>query len=363
MCQSEGLPPKTGRADSTVSNTDSMSDSDCSESSSLQRRHPLGKASSSAESSSDSSGSSGLLNGLFHVALGAVVAAGTVGFSLWFPWFLAPEAATKTYDLAYYSYEPEISHFDNSAWTYGTDYALAVVMLGSAMSVLRYSTVNFTDRLSMYSAALLITYCTSVLAGGFCHQNYLTLESRNSLSFRILWTICVGSVTAAPCFMGITGSETVRLYQQRPDCSPQLRKLPIIPDAFWWSYGICVTAVCAWGGLSFQRPACDIFIAGITQSPSTFYLMIYFTLVKHSKVSLATRVIGNVGFILNAPLLPVYPLLIQYTDWSLASVNTLLHFWLCMAWSTQGWSLGDITRALVEEREEKKANVRMQKSH
>mmetsp|Transcript_24603 Transcript_24603/g.37426 ORF Transcript_24603/g.37426 Transcript_24603/m.37426 type:complete len:363 (+) Transcript_24603:168-1256(+) len=361
MCQSEEMPSKSGRADSTASSLDSMSDSDCSESS-LQRKYPLRKVSSSGVSSSGSTESSGLLHGLLQVVLGAVVAVGMVGFSLWFPWFLAPEAATKTYHWAYYSYKPEISHFDNSAWTYGTDYALANVMLLSTLAVLRYSKVDFTDKLSRYSALLLMGYCVSVLAGGFCHQNYMTLESRNSPSFRILWTICVGSVTAASTFMGITGSEAIRLYKQRPDCSPLLRKVPIIHDAFWWSFGFCVTAICAWGGISFQRPACDIFIAGITQSPSTFYLMIYFALVEHSKVSIATKIIGNVGFILNAPLLPMYPLLIQYTDWTLGSVNTLLHCWLCVAWSTQGWSLGDVTRALVQEREEERASVRAGKS-
>lgn len=46
-----------------------------------------------------------------------------------------------------------------------------------------------------------------------------------------------------------------------------------------------------------------------------------------------------IGFIGNAPLLPLYPLLVQYTDWTLASINTLLHSWLLVMWGMQGLSL------------------------
>jgi hypothetical protein len=337
-----------------------MSDSDCSFSSDGGRQVRL-KSFSSFESS-DSLESSGYYQTLCSVASGGVAAAAMVGFSLWFPFFLAPVAASKTYDWAFYLYEPEISHFDNTVWTYGTDYALAVIMLFSVISILRYSRADFTDKLAIRSASLFLGYCISVTAGGYSHQFYTTLESRNSLSFRILWTICVGTVTSASCAMGMSGSEAIRLYQQRPTCTPLMAKLPIIPDSFWISFGLAITAVCAWGGLSFQRPACDIFIAGITQTPSSFYLMIYFYLADHAKVALSTRVFGMVGFIFNAPLLPMYPLLIQYTDWSLASVNTLLHCWLCVAWTMQAKSLREVTQALVAERDEKVAYVRAEKS-
>jgi hypothetical protein len=276
-------------------------------------------------------------------------------FSLWFPFVLAPEAANKTYHWAFYSYDAPISHFDNTVWTYGTDYGLTIIMAVLSTSILRYSRSKLSDRLCNRSASLLMCYCVSVMAGGYCHQNYTTLESRNALSFRLLWTLCVGTVTGACCAMGMSGSEVIRKFQQDPNCTPLLRKMPIIPESFWWTFGLSITAVVAWGGISFQRPACDIFIAGITQTPSTFYLMIFFCLVKSPKVRLSARVVGFVGFIFNAPLLPMYPLLVQYTDWSLASVNTLLHCWLCVAWSMQGYSLRHMIQALVAERDERDA--------
>ena len=359
MCfKGEDMPPPTVRANSMDSST--------STNSVTSSRGPLYKESSSflesdcnfIDERSSSSTKGGLLsNVVVSIILGSAAAAGMVGFANWFPFILAPEAASKTYDWAYYSYEDDISHFDNTAWTYGTDYALGVMMLISAYSILRYSAANFTDKLAMRSASLMLGCFVSVIAGGIAHQYYTTVESRNTLSFRFLWTVCVGCVTGASTFMGMSASEAVRLYQQRPNCSRLLRQLPVIPNSFWWSYGIFITTVCAMGGISFQRPACDIFIAGITQTPSTFYAMSYFILVEHAKVSLSTRIIGLIGFILNAPLLPMYPLLIQYTDWSLASVNTLLHCWLCAAWSMQGASLREVTKALVAERAEAVAYV------
>lgn len=74
--------------------------------------------------------------GLFEFTGGILMAFATVLFSLWFPFVLTPQAASKTYLPAFYHYDPSTSHFDNSAWTYGTDYFLAVVM-----SVLAYSLI------------------------------------------------------------------------------------------------------------------------------------------------------------------------------------------------------------------------------
>ena len=282
------------------------------------------------------------------VSLGAVV----TGFAMIFPFLLAPEAAGKTYDWAFYRYEEGLSHFDNTAWTYGTDYGLAVIMAVLALTILQHSQKGFTRPLCSWSSGLLLGYCVSVIAGGYCHQNYITLEERNSFSFRILWTICVGTVSSASGFMGCSGTEVLRKFQQQPNCGALLLKIPLIPETFWWSFAAFVTAATAYGGMSFQRPACDIFVAGITQFPSTFYLMVFFLSVDHPKTTVTARIMGVVGFILNAPLLPMYPLLIQYTDWTLGSVNTLLHSWLCVAWCLQGYSLRHMIEALVISRKE-----------
>lgn len=354
MCKSEEKPPSAIRADSNCSSVSSASSEDGDWIDGSPRNRFLlrkGLKSSFLIEELGRGQSSSIIPALM---LGTLSGAIVTGFAVWFPFALAPEAATKTYDWAFYQYEEGISFFDNTAWTYGTDYTLAVVMALLATSILKLSRPGVSDTLCNRAAGLLLGYCVSVIAGGYCHQNYLTVESRNALSFRLLWTICVGTVSAASGFMGSSGTVVIRKFQQQPDCDPMLKRIPLIPESFWWAFGAFVTAICAWGGFSFQRPACDIFIVGITQFPSTFYLMTFFMAARHRKTKLSARIMGLLGFILNAPLLPMYPLLIQYTDWSLASVNTLLHTWLCVACSLQGYSLRHMIQALVEvEMEEK----------
>ena len=322
---------------------------------------------SSDDSSAVESSSSSILPTLLWLVCGSGVAAGLFAFSLWFPHTLAPHAASETYHWAVFSYDKETSHFDNTVWTYGTDYGLAVIMASLASYIIWTGHNTVAQNLCWKSASLLLLYCVSVTAGGYSHQNFLTLESRNTVSFRIWWTVCVGTVTFASTAMGMSGTQVLRQYQDklkrqerlRPvqqhgnfGCLKLLQSVPILPDSFWIAFGLVITGICVMGGMSYQRPACDIFIAGITQSPSTFYVMIFFGLIQHKHVENYAKIVGLVGFILNAPLLPMYPLLVQYTDWSLASVNTLLHSWLCVAWSLQGISMHHVAKALILEEQE-----------
>ena len=74
------------------------------------------------------------------------------------------------------------------------------------------------------------------------------------------------------------------------------------------------------------------------------------------------RIAGVLGFILNAPLLPLYPLLVQYTSWSTSRINTLLHTWLLVAWALQGISLRQVELALVEQCEHPPKAVPMKRA-
>ena len=93
---------------------------------------------------------------LLEVVGGLLIAFGTVLFSQWFPFILTPEAASKTYLPAFYNYNAELSHFDNSAWTYGTDYLLTIVMALLAYSCLSASSSLETRALRYRSAGLLV---------------------------------------------------------------------------------------------------------------------------------------------------------------------------------------------------------------
>ena len=281
-------------------------------------------------------------------------------FSLTFPFVIPGVAlvAVKTYIPAAYAYTTDETRFDNSSWTWGTDYLLTI-----AMGVLGYFILNApgqsSKRLKLYSAALLACYGLSTLAGGYAHQTIHGVEMLNTSTFRILWIVCVGNVSFASCWMGLIGREVVRIFGSQP--------IPLGPWYFWPFYGAFMTGACAAGYMSFKRPACDIFIAGITQFPSTFYclggLMMAArnnlmrkkvatngTAICHlvDNVLLRYRTMYYVGFIGNAPLLPMYPLLVQYTDMTLAGINTLLHTWLLIMWGMQGLSLLHLCRVVGE---------------
>ena len=304
----------------------------------------------------------------FHFTSGSVASFAVILFSIYFPFLLAPFAAKETYHTAFYEYSVDTHHFDNTFWTYGTDYFLAFCMGCLIKSISTKHVLSATH--AWRSRGLLACYLLSVTAGGIAHQFYTSIEQRNTWHFRCLWTICVGTVTAASGFMGSIGSELVRhdaakeaqtggdywQVKRRGGSSSSITsywsslRVPELAEWFWVAFGCCTTAVCLAGGLSFQRPACDIFVAGITQFPSTFYMMMILAcgLPLHP-IRASTRIMGILGFILNAPLLPMYPLLVQYTNWSLASVNTLLHTWLLVAWGLQGLALRDIEIAIVKD--------------
>lgn len=282
---------------------------------------------------------------LRNFACGGIGAAVSVAFSLWLPFTLAREAALKTYLPAFWNYDPSVSLFDNSPWTYGTDYMLAFCMLCLTLSMPKTDVFASAGR---KASGLLYCYLFSVLAGGLAHQFYTTNDSRNSTSFRLLWIVCVGTVALASGFMGAVGGELVRLRNLKP--------LPDIPDSFWISYAVAIAGMVAAGCFSYQRPACDIFIVGITQFPSTVYItlaLLQFDATRSTRRSVDGtmwwRLLGMAGFLLNAPLLPLYPILVQYTDWSLASVNTLLHAWLTVSWSMQGISMYHAGKCINKE--------------
>mmetsp|Transcript_29216 Transcript_29216/g.86496 ORF Transcript_29216/g.86496 Transcript_29216/m.86496 type:complete len:393 (-) Transcript_29216:131-1309(-) len=296
-----------------------------------------------------------------------LVAYGTKEFSLVFPYVLAPWAATRTYVHAGYHYDEDHTHFDNSAWTWGTDYAIAGLMLILAVRCLlarsgKSAEVDQASRtLRLRSAVLLAMYALSTLAGGYAHYTYHSIEAMNSLTFRILWTVCVGSVCAAGGVMGSIGTEVCRKFHvdARRKTGEVPFEIPVVPDGFWLCWGMYITVVCVRGGISYHRPACDIFIAGTTQFIPTAYCVSLMLVRKWREdgadiapsrpaahVLRPFRVMYYLGFVDNSILLPVYPLLVQYTDLSLGTINTLLHAWLTLSWGMQAIGLRHLCLAV-----------------
>jgi len=304
----------------------------------------------------------------------AIISIAMLEFSMWFPFNIpgVSSAAIKTYIPAWYQYDHEHTKFDNTPWTYNTDYLLTAVMsLLAIKCVMERAPDDCPDRvgknaaslkLRLYSASLLMCYGISTLAGAWAHQHFTTVESLNTTRFWMFWCVCVGNVSFASCYMGLIGREVQKVFGVEG-------ALPLGPWWFWPVYGSYMAGACFLGYISFKRPACDIFIAGVSQSPSTFYCILALGLRKwpsssssravgnsndSSKakespielVGLAYRIMFYIGFIGNAPLLPMYPMLVQYSGMSLGGVNTLLHSWLMVMWGMQGISLLHLCRAM-----------------
>lgn len=315
---------------------------------------------------------------LTYFFLAAFLSVSILEFSLWFPFVLPGlvSASRETYIPAFFVYDDQHTKFDNTVWTYGTDYLLTVVMSILAIKcILARSDDDKKNqrslRLRLYSASLLICYAISTLAGAWAHQHFTSVESLNTFRFRVFWFLCVGNVSFASCYMGLIGREVQRNFGV-PGA------VPVGPWWFWPAYGCYMAAACGLGYISFKRPACDIFIAGCTQYPSTFYLiggLIFRKWPQKSNkvvvgketaielVSTMYRAMYYIGFISNAPLLPVYPILVQYTDMTLGGINTFLHTWLLVAWGMQGISLIHLCNAVSKgERRIEAANEKQQHS-
>ncbi len=299
---------------------------------------------------------------LKYVLAAAFLSVSVLEFSLWFPLVLPglTSAASKTYIPAFFVYDEEHTKFDNTPWTYNTDYLLTIVMSILAIQCILARSDNDQKNqrsllLRLCSASLLICYGISTLAGAWAHQHFTSVESLNTTRFRIFWFLCVGNVSFASCYMGLIGREVQRHFGVS-------NAVPMGPWWFWPAYGCYMALTCGLGYISFKRPACDIFIAGCTQFPSTFYCLGALgirkwpqqnnkkvAVGKESSIELVSpmyRAMYYIGFISNAPLLPVYPILVQYTDMTLGGVNTFLHTWLLLAWGMQGISLVHLCKAV-----------------
>lgn len=360
----------------------------------------------------------------------------------------------SVYIKAGWEYDVRYAEFDNTAWTWATDYLLVPWMgyVAYKLFALRdhYSTsrpneafVEIQDSFSIWSCLLFLLCLTSVLFGGIAHQTQLAPHALvdTPVIFRTLWMLCVGSVTLAVVPIGICATKLHHWYNfqrrqlillpkqhQRSPLSVNasgatgvLRDL-LVPEWIWVFYGFLITYALHLGYFSFQRPAADIFVVGAMQTPPTAYLLFVVLLVRHwsekqqeelsmenpplppitppARSSTSEAVASPAGdgevkrrssqvvvqprktpdprsqgsspsradrrhngvhtnaipvaeagsetvraafttcffFLLNAPLILIYPMLIKQ-GYTLATINTYLHFHLAVAWGGEALGL------------------------
>jgi len=273
-------------------------------------------------------------------------------FSSILPSLFSPSYAHLYYIPANWKYNEAECHFCNSIWTWGTDYILAVFMARNAYLCLQSSknTAEQSSPLRRTAAAIFTLYCISVLSGGIAHQYYRSVEELNSFSFRILWFICVATVGMAGGVIGVMGTKLGR--------AQNVEERKILPEYFWRSYGMIMVLTCATGFMSYNRPACDIFIAGTTQCAPTFYsIWIMFNIYsmkqqQGNKLTTMKHSIQNylkysVSYLLNAPPLPIYTLLLN-AEVSTPIINTYLHANLFLTWNGQAYFIRYFIELLEE---------------
>ena len=71
-------------------------------------------------------------------------------------------------------------------------------------------------------------------------------------------------VTGAGGVIGVLGSRIMKAAVSTTTNSTTAKSL-IVSEWVWVAFGVLASVAAAFGLLSFQRPACDIFVAGVTQ--------------------------------------------------------------------------------------------------
>jgi len=259
----------------------------------------------------------------------------TVALALGAAYLVPKMMDPKLYAMAYFNYK-ENTRFDNTIWTYGTDYMIGICMaFGVAWLLIRCKSSTLRSR----CIGLIICYAVSVLVGGYCHQTFVTIEAVSSFRYRVLWTVCVNAVIVAGGFIGSIGSHISRSVNG---------SRVSVPDWFWMGFACILFVFTCMGILSCEQPACDIFLAGITQFVPTVYIMlVLITRSNKDVITMKMVVATSSAFLLNCVLLPMYSIALS-RGLALSTVNTILHAWLTMTWCSQFFCLCNICESIDE---------------
>mmetsp|Transcript_62528 Transcript_62528/g.134358 ORF Transcript_62528/g.134358 Transcript_62528/m.134358 type:complete len:457 (+) Transcript_62528:32-1402(+) len=264
----------------------------------------------------------------------------------------------RTYQLAAWRFD-EGARFDNTFGTWATDYGLAALCGAMALRLCRRVPPS---ALRTRVVVLLALYAASTGLGGVVHQRHSGRHSAlNTAEFRVAWTMVVGATLASGSLMWMIGSELLRLQHS---AAPSVGGLPApasaiglgvfrastgafqvysLPDMAWLAWGGILTSIAVFGGFSYTRPACDIFVAGTSQALPTFYLQLALLPWRRSVPGRAYWLL-HLGLLSNSPLIFVYPWFVQHSGLALGTINAMLHSVLAFSWTLQGVGLTHVCK-------------------
>jgi len=277
-----------------------------------------------------------------------------LGFARVFPPLTAVFSGKGLYTYAGFTYGPG-TEFDTTFLTWGTDYLIAVVMGRFAWNIYKCTRNQRNARLILASTLLIGSYSLSTLAGALAHHFMST--KLNTALFRTTWRICVGSVAAAGGFMGAAATELAKQPVRPEGATDEERRaalnftMPVVPQFCWVAYSLFFFSVDMTGFFSMKRPACDIFLVGVTQAPPTVYLVCVLYARKswtRFNVGKRTRRILLFGALVNILLLPGYDFMNSLNP-PLGVANLILHSTLLVSWGSQAFSLLRFCRGLEKE--------------
>ena len=272
----------------------------------------------------------------------AIVLVPSTIFLSWLVTVGISDDGVRTFVAANWAYPPT-AVFDNTFATFATDYVLAGSCAYWAITI-RCTVPHESSKLRRWSTLLLSLYAISTFLGGVVHQLHDGNNAElNSSAFRLAWTVVVGATVAAGGCFGLIGTELLRLSDSRVQ-APN--------DEAWLVYICALVALVAYGALSCVRPAGDTFIGGSTQALPIFFLQAcafdWRRRRGHQALSQKAYWVLQASLVSNAPLVFLYPVLVQRTTLSLGALNAALHTWLAVSWAGQGWSLSQLVRASAQ---------------
>merc|ERR1719265_1768910 len=101
-----------------------------------------------------------------------------------------------------------------------------------------------------------------------------------------------------------------------------------LPDKACMAWGVALASIAALGGFSCSRPACDIFIAGTSQTFPTFFLIL--SLLSWQPLAPEVR-LCSIGLLTNCPLVFLYPWFVQKSGLALGTINvSYMACWPCL---------------------------------